>query len=102
MLPRMKHVLVYLTFMLGVLLPIGFTAPRLEIEHPSKQIATDQSASMKVRLEWPQSEGPYEINSLEPKLENLTLENQNQSQETGVTVSQTLLYEFRQIGRAHV
>ena len=97
MLPRMKHVLIYLTFMLGVLLPIGFTAPHLEIESPAKQIATDQSVSLKVRLEWSQSEGPYEINSLEPKLENLTLENQNQSQESGDMVSQTLFYEFRPI-----
>ena len=91
----MKRTLFYLFILLGVLLPPGFAAPRLKIEPPAKQIATDQSVILKIRLEWPQTEDPYEINSLEPKLENLTLENQNQSQETGATVSQTFLYEFR-------
>ncbi len=80
---------------LSLFMPLLFAAPRLKIEPPAKQIATGQSVLLKLRLEWPQAEGPYEINSLEPKLENLTLENQNQLQETGETVSQTLLYEFR-------
>lgn len=92
---RMKYILLGLILIFGALAPLGFAAPRLKIEPPAKQIATDQSVILKIHLEWPQSEGPYEINSLEPKLENLTLENQNQSQETGETVSQTLLYEFR-------
>jgi len=74
---------------------MGFATPRLNIEPLPKRITTDQSITLKIRLEWPQTEDPYEINSLEPKLENLVLENQNQSQETGAIVSQTLLYEFR-------
>ena len=73
----------------------GFAIPRLKIEPPAKRISADQSVILKIQLEWPQIEGPYEINSLEPKLENLTLEKQNQLQETGETVSQTFLYEFR-------
>ncbi|MFA7254865.1 MAG: hypothetical protein WC133_02035 [Candidatus Omnitrophota bacterium] len=104
-------------------MPLGFATPSLKIEPPAKKIAAGQSATLKIRIEWPQAEGPYEINSLEPKLENLTLENQNQSQsisisensklgqpwlpswerktkpgqsqESGETVSQTFLYEFR-------
>ena len=108
-----------------VFVPLSIAAPRLKIEPPAKQINTDQSATLKIRLEWSQTEGPYEINSLEPKLENLTLENQNQSQsisisenpklgqswlpswerkskpgqsqETGELVSQTFLYEFRPV-----
>ncbi|MFA5159544.1 MAG: hypothetical protein WC484_03450 [Candidatus Omnitrophota bacterium] len=91
----MKRILIYFILMLGLLLPLGFAAPRLKIEPLAKQIATDQSVILKIRLEWPQTEDPYEVNCLEPKLENLTLENQNQSQETGATVSQTFLYEFR-------
>ncbi len=95
--------------MLGIFMPLGLAAPRLKIEPPAKQITIDQSVILKIQLEWPQSEDPYEINSLEPKLENITLENQNQSQsissrrdkggmgqsqETGGIVSHTLLYEF--------
>lgn len=100
--------------LLLVLSPLGFAAPRLKIEPPPKQISTGQTAFLTLTLEWPQAEGPYEIHSLEPKLENLTLENQNQSQtissrrddgdggmeqfqETGPAVSQTLLYEFRPV-----
>jgi hypothetical protein len=81
--------------MFVLLAPLAFAAPRLKIEPPAKKIATDQSVVLKLQLEWPESEGPYEINPLEPKLENLTLEKQNQAQETGPTVSQTILYEFR-------
>lgn len=80
---------------LGLLGPLGFAAPSLKISPVPKKIAADQSVVLKIQLEWPQAEDPYEINSLEPKLENLTLEDQNQSQETGGTVSQTFLYEFR-------
>ena len=104
MFQRMKLTLTCLV-MIGILsAPLVFAAPRLKIEPPAKQIATDQSAILKIQLEWPEAEGPYEINSLEPKLENLMLENQNQSQsisilgqsqEAGRTVSQTFLYEFR-------
>jgi len=83
--------------MLGVCLPFGFAVPQLKIEPPSKKIATDQSVTLKLQLEWSQTDGPYEINALEPKLENLTLESQNQSQETGETVSQTLFFFFRPI-----
>ncbi|MFA5168360.1 MAG: hypothetical protein WC530_07510 [Candidatus Omnitrophota bacterium] len=96
MVPSRRHkILLYGIFLIGTFAPLGFAAPRLKIVPPARQIATDQSVVLKVQLEWPQAEGPYEINSLEPKLENLTLENQNQSQETGETVSQTFLYEFR-------
>ncbi|MFH0986324.1 MAG: hypothetical protein V1882_12480 [Candidatus Omnitrophota bacterium] len=77
--------------------PLCLAAPNLKIESPKKQISHEENATLKVRLEWPLAEGPYEINSLEPKLENLTLESQNQSQETGETVSQTFLYTFRPV-----
>jgi len=83
--------------MVSVFVPLVFSAPRLQIEPPASQISSDQIATLKVRLEWPQSEGPYEINPLEPKLENLVLENQNQAQETGETVSQTFSFEFRPV-----
>jgi hypothetical protein len=93
----MKRALFCLAILLEVLLPQSFAAPRLKIEPPVKKITIDQSATLKLQLEWPQSEDPYEINPLEPKLENLTIENQHQSQETGETVSLTLLYEFRPV-----
>ena len=95
MFQRIKRTLVCWVLILGIVAPLVFAAPRLKIEPPAKKIATDQSVVLKLQLEWPESEGPYEINPLEPKLENLTLEKQNQSQETGATVSQTILYEFR-------
>jgi hypothetical protein len=92
---RTKHALLCFILILGISAPLCFAAPRLKIEPPRKQIATDQTVTLKVHLEWPQEEGPYEITSLEPKLENLTLENQNQSQESGTSVRQILFYEFR-------
>ncbi len=95
MFQRMKCNLACMVLLLSFFAPLGLAAPRLKVEPPAKQIAADQSVVLKIILEWPRTEDPYEINSLEPKLENLTLENQNQSQETGETVSQTLLYEFR-------
>ena len=73
-----------------------FAAPQLKVEPPAKKVATGKSVFLKVQLEWPPSE-TYEFNSLEPKLENLTLTDQRQSQETGETVSQTFLYEFRPV-----
>lgn len=77
--------------------PLCLAAPALKIESPKKQISLDESVSLTIRLEWPEPEGPYELNSLEPKLENLHLESQNQSQETGTTTSQTFFYTFRPI-----
>jgi len=87
-------------FLIGMLLfvagaPQASAVPRLKIDAPPKKIATDQTAILRVHLEWPRDEGPYEITSLEPKLESLTLANQNQSQESGATFRQILLYEFR-------
>ncbi|MDD5226468.1 MAG: hypothetical protein PHV97_04700 [Candidatus Omnitrophica bacterium] len=92
---RIKSILLGSLLVFCFFSPLGLAAPRLKIEPTAKQIALDQSVVLKIQLEWPQAEDPYEINPLEPKLENLTLENQNQSQETGETVSQTILYEFR-------
>ena len=92
---RTKFFFLYLFLIFGLLPPLGLATPRLKIETPAKKIGLDESVILKVQLEWPKAEDPYEINSLEPKLENLTLENQNQSQETGETVSLTLFYEFR-------
>ena len=92
----MKRILVCSALILGFYLPgSGLAAPDLKIEPLAKRISTGQTATLKVRLEWPEAEGPYEITSLEPKLENLTLETQNQEQETGATVTHTLTYEFR-------
>lgn len=95
MFPQVRRILLHLILMLCVFVPPVFSAPSLKIESPASQVSSDQIVTLKVRLEWPQDEGPYEINPLEPKLENLTLENQNQSQETGETVSQTFSFEFR-------
>ena len=63
-----------------------FAAPQLKVEPPAKKVATGKSVFLKVQLEWPPSE-TYEFNSLEPKLENLTLTDQRQSQETGESIS---------------
>ncbi len=93
----MRRFLVCLLVMLGVCLPLGLAVPQLRIEPPAKKISTDQSVTLKLQLEWPQAEGPYEINALEPMLENLMLKDQNQSQETGETVSQTLLFIFQPV-----
>jgi len=82
---------------LGIFAPLVFAEPQLKIEPPAKKISKDQTAVLKICLEWPQTDGPYEINSLEPKLENLTLEKQNQSQETGASISHTIIYEFRPV-----
>jgi hypothetical protein len=92
---RRRRTFFYGIFLIAALVPAAAAAPRLKIEPPAKEVAPDESVVLKIRLEWPQAEGPYELNSLEPKLENLTLENQNQSQETGETISQTFRYEFR-------
>jgi hypothetical protein len=93
----MKKILLYGIFLTGVCLPLAFAAPTLKIESPAKKITTDRPTTLKIQLEWPQAEGPYEINSREPKLENLILEGQNQSQETGRAVRHTVTYEFRPI-----
>jgi hypothetical protein len=89
-----------MTVLFGALVlfaPPGIAAPRLKVEAPPQKITVGQTATLKVRVEWPQNEGPYEVHSLEPKLENLTLVNQNQTQETGATLTQTLTYEFRSL-----
>ena len=82
-------------FMLAAFAAPGVTAPNLKIEPPAQRVALGKNVVLKIQLEWPREEGSYEINSLEPKLENLALVDQHQSQETGLTVSQTFLYEFR-------
>ena len=109
----------------GLFVPFAFAEPRLKIDPPAKKITVDQTAVLTIRLEWPQSEGPYEINPRQPKLENLELVKHNQSQsisissnpklgqswlpstretsepgqsqETGATVSHALFYEFRPV-----
>lgn len=96
--PKTKFMLLSALLITGFFLPgAAFAAPSLKIESLPKRISLDRTATLKILLEWPQSEGPYEINSLEPKLENLTLEAQNQEQETGATVTHTLTYEFRPV-----
>ncbi|MFH1799519.1 MAG: hypothetical protein ABH891_01540 [Candidatus Omnitrophota bacterium] len=99
---RRHYTFLFVIFMVMVFAVPGFATPRLKIEPPAKQIAPGKSVVLKIQLEWPREEGSYEFNSLEPKLENLTLVDQRQSQEIGATVSQTFLYEFRpiQIGPA--
>jgi hypothetical protein len=100
-----------LVLFLIVFTPLVAAAPKLTIEPLPKKIASGQFATLRLLLEWSSSEGPYEINSLEPKLENLTLEGQNQSQsisisedpklgqsqETGAIVQQTITYKFRPV-----
>lgn len=92
-----KCTLVCFVLMVGIFVPLVYAAPRLKIDPPAKKIPSNQTAVLTIRLEWPQSEGPYEINPRQPKLENLTIEKQNQSQETGAIVSHTLFYEFRPV-----
>ncbi|MFH1208962.1 MAG: hypothetical protein V1673_05335, partial [Candidatus Omnitrophota bacterium] len=96
MLNRWKFFLLC-SILLPVFVPPGFAVPQLKIEPPAKQVVLGKNVVLKIQLEWPREEGSYEFNSLEPKLENLTLVDQHQSQETGMTVSQTFLYEFRPI-----
>ena len=94
-----KRAFAFACMAVSVYVPLAFAAPRLKVEPLAKQISFGQCATVKIQLEWPQSEGPYEIHSREPKLENLTLETQNQSQESGANVLHTLTYEFRPISR---
>jgi len=96
MLNRMRFFL-FCSILSVVFAAPSFAAPKLKIEPPAKEVPTGKSVVLKVQLEWPEAEGPYEFHSLEPKLENLTLEKQRQSQETGETVSQTFFYEFRPV-----
>jgi hypothetical protein len=92
---RMKYILLCSLLMFGLLMPLGYAAPRLKIKPPAERIPIDQRVTLTVQLEWPQTEGPYEIHSLEPMLENLTPEKQYQTQETATTVSYTFYYAFR-------
>jgi hypothetical protein len=94
---RGHRVFLFVVLMATIFAVPVFAGPQLKVESPAKQVATGKSVLLKIQLEWPQTEGPYEFNSLEPKLENLTLTDQRQSQETGETVSQTFLYEFRPV-----
>ena len=91
----MKRYLVCTILMFGVISPLVFAVPHIKISSPDKHISVDQNATLTLQLEWPASEDPYEINSLEPKVENLTLVDQHQSQETGSVISQTITYSFR-------
>lgn len=96
--PHLKTLIFASTLLIAVFaVPFSYAAPSLKIESPQKRIPLGQPVTLKVLLEWPQEEGPYEVHSLEPKLENLTLEAQNQSQETSAIVLHTLTYEFRPI-----
>jgi hypothetical protein len=91
---RRRLIFLFVILMTAIFVPLCFAAPRVKIEPPGKEITAGRSVALTVRLEWPKTEGPYEINSFEPKLENLVLLDQNQSQETGETVTQALLYKF--------
>jgi hypothetical protein len=79
----------------GVFVPLSFATPHLKITSPPQRIAADQKTALILRIEWPAAEDPYEINSLEPKVENLTLVDQSQAQETGPMISHTITYTFR-------
>ncbi len=93
----MKLFLFSLIFISGIYTPVGFSAPTLKVVSLPKQIAAGQDATLTLQVEWPATEASYEINSLEPKVENLTLTDQHQSQETGPVVTHTITYVFRPV-----
>lgn len=77
----------------------GHAAPLLKVQAPPAKITENQTAGLQVTLEWPASEGPYEIQSPEPVMENLELVQQSQSQETGSLSTVTITYELRPVKR---
>ena len=85
-----------LLFVLSI--PALEAVPNLRIERVPRKITDNKTATAKVLLEWPQAEGPYEINATEPALENLSMVRQSQSLETGALVCHTIIYEFRPLG----
>ncbi len=95
----MRKVLLRTVFFLFLFDPVLGAVPSLKVEPAPLRIADDRTATVKVVLEWPDSEGPYEINTTEPALENLTLVRQSQSQETGALVKQVVTYEFQPAGK---
>jgi len=94
---RMKRKFVFSFLLAAILVPSAFAAPSLKVTAPPAQISLSERSTLTLQLEWPAAEDPYEINSLEPKTENLELVDQNQSQETGAVVRQTITYTFRAI-----
>lgn len=97
MLSLMKRSFLYTFLILSLFVPLALATPQLKLDPPKKKLVVGEDATLTLHLEWPIAEGPYEINSLEPKLENLTLEAQNQSQETGSTVLHTITYTLRPV-----
>ncbi len=97
MLWLMKRILIGFGVMLLFLAPVTWAAPQLKLDPPEKKISAGKTTALTLYLEWPKSEGPYEIHSREPKLENLTLEAHNESQETGATILHTITFTVRTI-----
>ena len=93
--PHKKRVFACFVLILAIFTPMAFAAPNLKVTPIPPQISTGQNAVLILQLEWSAAEDPYEIHSLEPKVENLELIDQNQSQETGPVISQTIKYSFR-------
>ena len=86
-------------FALVLFVPVSSAIPSLKIEPAPHKITENMTVTLRVLLEWPQAEGPYEIKTTEPALEGLLLVGQNQSQETANVVRQTITYELRPAGR---
>lgn len=70
--------------MLGIFLSApAWAAPTLKIVSPPKKIAVGEAFTFQIKLEWPTSEGLYEIQAESPLFENFVLLDQGQSEETG-------------------
>lgn len=54
----------------------------MKVASPPPKVAAGDRFTFQLELEWPNSEGPYEIQSGDPLFENLTLRHQRQSEET--------------------
>lgn len=89
-----------LLFLLSISLfwsPVAMMALHLRVEPLPEKINDTQTVTLAVTLEWPQTEGPYEIQAPEPALENLVLLRQGQLQESGPLTTYSIIYEFRPI-----
>lgn len=98
----LKQIMVFasLFIVLGLQASQLMAAPNLRVVSPPSKVPLQQSVVLRVILEWPSAEGPYDINPGEPLLENLNRGSQTQSQETGPQItSHILVYEFTPMGK---
>ena len=96
---RLKTIqkIVVLFIFLVIFAPATWAIPRLKVQALPQKIPIDRTLHFKIQLEWPQSEGSYDIQSTEPIADNLILLKQGQSQETGPVLTNTIAYEFQPV-----